>query len=509
MKYRWNYKDCIDLEYLIERDREIPDAALHKRDRDIFLELKDNLTNTQLKKAWLEKRRQLLNQDFLPGEIAGEACSLLWISTLGIALCSGFTGGFAYFQYSGKTPVNVFSFFTIFILLQLLLMIFSLTTQVIGRKAAPKKRSILLFFFSLLTMKMFNIGLKTAKSHLSAGQTATMQQLFARGKRYDALYRNLLFLSFFILLQAGGIFFNLGLLIALFTKVGISDIAFGWQSTLQFSTDSLYAIVKLIATPWSWLFGEGVGYPTLAEIEGSRIVLKEGIAHLATKHLISWWPFLLFAVGVYGLGIRLLLFLAGCYRLRRAEKNFSPKSAAAERILRRMQTPLVSSQTRDRDERKPTYEEKTDNKTSYRQDSLQTADILMPGDCSCCYSHEDLHTLVRHKGFTIQKVHEFQISHEEDLKILKTFEQNHSTIQSVILFAEAWMPPVMDTLSFIGKLREILAPEIPIIIWLIGKPEEKTIFTPVTDAAHIQAWTAKIEQLGDPYLDIIVQQAPS
>ncbi len=507
MKYQWNYQDCIDLEYLIEQDREIPDTTLHQRDRDIFLQLDNTRSDAHLKKAWLERRRQLLTEGFLPGKAAGEAYSLVRIIILAVALISGFSGGLAYFHYSGEAPVNVFSFFTIFILFQLLLILISVISQVVDRKSVPAIRSILLSCFSSLVMKMFNMGMKTTTSHLTAEQTAAVQRLFGRRKRYDTLYRKFLVSSFFVLLQAGGVLFNLGLFLALLTKVGISDIAFGWQSTLQFSAESLYTAVKLISLPWSWLFGEGSGFPTLAEIEGSRIVLKEGIAHLATENLISWWPFLLLSVAVYGLGLRALLLAAGYQMLRRTERHFIPKNAATEGIVRRMRTPVISSQTLQKDAQKSSYQNTVKDKRSFQQDALRTAVILMPDDC-CHYSDEELHRVVEQQGFTVEKTHTFQISYADDLKLLKNLEQDTSTVQSVILFAESWMPPVKDTLSFIGELRRILPEETLIIIWLLGKPGEKTIFTPVTDADHIQAWTWKIEQLGDPYLDVIVQQTP-
>ncbi len=507
MKYQWNYQDCIDLEYLIEQDREIPDTTLHQRDRDMFLQLNTPHSDAHLKKAWLEKRRQMLTGAFLPGKAAGEAYSLVRIIILAVALISGFSGGWAYFHYSGEAPVNVFSFFTIFILFQFLLILLSLISRIINRKSVPAIRSILLSCFSRLVTRLFNMGLKSAASHLTTEQTAAMQRLFGTTKRYDALYRKFLVSSFFVLLQAGGVLFNLGLFLALLTKVGISDIAFGWQSTLQFSAESLYAAVKLISLPWSWLFGEGSGFPTLAEIEGSRIVLKEGIAHLATENLISWWPFLLLSVAVYGLGLRILLLAAGYQILRWTERHFIPKNAATERIIRRMRTPVVSSQAKDKDEQKPSYQNTVKDKKYFRQDTRRTAVILMPDDC-CHYSNEELYRVVGHQGFTVGKIHTFQISYEDDLKLLKKLEQDSNTVHSVILFAESWMPPVKDTLSFIGELRRILPEETLIIIWLLGKPGETTIFTPVTDADHIQAWTWKIEQLGDPYVDVIVHQTP-
>ena len=79
-------------------------------------------------------------------------------------------------------------------------------------------------------------------------------------------------------------------------QVVTADIAFGWQSTIQFSSDAVYTFVKIFSLPWSWIEPLSIVNPTYAQIQGSRMVLKDGIYHLATPDLVSWWPFLLLSV---------------------------------------------------------------------------------------------------------------------------------------------------------------------------------------------------------------------
>ena len=507
MKYEWNYKDCIDLEYLIEIDKTVPDTELHRRDRDIFLQNDSENDSKRLKKVWLEKRRQTVNDGFLPGKIAGEAFSLLRLGTLVALLFSGFASGLAYFTYSGNAPVNVFPFFAVFIILQLflvLLTVLRLLVWKISSRSTP--RSSMLSLFSVLVRKLLNFSLSQAGRSLTARQQTAIQTLFGRGRRYTVLYRTLLTRTLFVLFQAGGVSFNIGLLAATLTKVSISDIAFGWQSTLQFSTHSLHSVVKLIATPWSWLFGEGTGYPTFAEIEGSHIVLKEGIEHLATHNLISWWPFLLLSVAVYGLGLRLLLTVLGYFYLRRAQRSFTPDSAAVERIVRRMRTPLVSSQAQNKKNAARAPDEHQNRSRENASRAAQLADILIPDECFDLYSNNELQKLLHDKGFSLGAIHRFQIDYEGDQVLLETLKDKKKDIGSIIIFVEAWMPPLMDLLSFLAELRSALAADTLIVLWLIGKPSEQTIFTPVEDPVYRKIWNQKIEQLGDPYLDIIAPQ---
>ena len=96
-----------------------------------------------------------------------------------------------------------------------------------------------------------------------------------------------------------GIGFNLGVLGATLSKVVFSDMAFAWQSTLQLSPELLAELVRWVALPWSWIVPQA--YPTLSQIQGSQMVLKEGIAHLSSANLTAWWPFLCCSVAVYGL----------------------------------------------------------------------------------------------------------------------------------------------------------------------------------------------------------------
>lgn len=127
--------------------------------------------------------------------------------------------------------------------------------------------------------------------------------------------------SALIVPQLFGIGFNLGALTSTMSKVALSDLAFGWQSTLSIGSETVHAIVRMVATPWSWWCGEGVGYPSIDQITGSRMVLKEGIRQLSSDALISWWPFLCFCLLVYGLLPRLFtLFISRHQHHRRLEK---------------------------------------------------------------------------------------------------------------------------------------------------------------------------------------------
>ena len=71
----------------------------------------------------------------------------------------------------------------------------------------------------------------------------------------------------------------------------------------------------------------------------------------------------------------------------------------------------------------------------------------------------------------------------------------------LILIYEAWQPPIREILKFIKDIRKAGGKEMPLIIALIGKPCEETIFTPVKEM-DFKIWNMKIKGLGDPYIQL-------
>ena len=146
---------------------------------------------------------------------------------------------------------------------------------------------------------------------MAAEKRVSVNHAFGIFKARSTVYGSLFYWPLFTLSQLFAIGFNVGLLTATLVKISTSDLAFGWQSTMQFSAEAIHRAVMLAALPWSWFVPPASSYPSLAEIEGSRIILKEGIYHLTTGNLIAWWPFLVFCLLFYGLFVRMTFFFIG------------------------------------------------------------------------------------------------------------------------------------------------------------------------------------------------------
>lgn len=514
MNSNWNYHDIIDLEYFFQQDTDCNTSELHQRDRNIYLEhisaadAKSPHSTTSFLKVWLQDRKDNRTEDDpLPGTIAREAYNLLRLALIVTGLITGSTAGMLFFSYTGSTPVNVLHFLALFVVTQVALtLILFLRGGLItlGLRSIP--HSLTTSILSTLFTRTARYLQREGNKQLSARRRLTLQANLGRFSVGRARYGELFFWPIFLLIQLGSIFFNLGLLSSTFFKVSVSDLAFGWQSTLQLTSQKLHSIVGYIALPWSWLFGEGAGYPSLEEIEGSRIILKEGISNLFTPDLVSWWPFLLLCVVFYGLFLRCALYLFGKYRAYRVSSAFQPDSPSARQVIRRMQTPVLTTQAiPDAVETEASKEIQPADSPAEELYTIQTNPIhlLIPDEIHDSCDMHQLSILLAREGFDVTCTHRFMVDYESDQKLLAAFNiEDWSNSAGIIILMEAWMPPLVSFQSYLKELRKQVGSSLSIILRLVGKPTAITTLTPIQDETLLQVWRQKIESIGDPYLEI-------
>lgn len=518
MKTNEQYNCIIDLEYFFHQDTGTDRGKLQQRDRNIYLAGQDQLKNEdepssrELIRLWLTKRRQ---EEFpgpeqkSPGTIFGDTSLLFKNLATFKGMFVGLVAGFSFFTYTGTTPVNVFHFLLLFIVSQLAFVAFLLAAWLL-RPLLPGVK--LPSFYGALFRGM--LGRLVAFLHkqwlrkMAGNQRASVHHAFGILKARSSVYGSLFYWPLFVLFQLFAIGFNLGLLAATLIKISTSDLAFGWQSTLQFSVEAIHSAIMLIALPWSWFVPSG-GYPTLAEIEGSRIILKEGIYHLTTENLIAWWPFLVFCLLFYGLFLRLALLIAGKVMERKSLQKLKFDTPACLDLLRRMQTPLVSTQAAPETQQTsrhnhpgPRPQPLSPSPSSQIDMSDQAGQIvLIPDDIAALCPTDELEALLRQRGLALEEVHHFMSSYDADRQLLQRLaEKKWQPGEGVFVVMEGWMVPLVDFLSLVKELREILPKNAIIHIGLVGRPQA-TAFTPVAPE-DFTIWQQKIEAVGDPYLTL-------
>ena len=359
MKSPWRIPDFLDLEYFFIQDKQLEEEhgadVLRDRDRNIYQneiagDIDDGVEPDRiwLIHRWLQVRRSQKNNDESEYELLP---SRMWYELYGffvalfsyLALVTGAGLAYSFLSYSGQQPVNVSLFFLVFVGFQVLSLFALLFAWYYRRIHNLDLRSSLLL--SLVNKGLNSFFLKIRKHGLDNMDSKLRSQLYAalaavriRGRGYGSLF----FWPLFLMFQLFGIAFNFGVLGAILLKVTSSDLAFGWQSTIQLSSHFVSRIVDWIALPWSWFLGSA-SYPDMSQIEGSRMILKDGFNHLNSGDLVSWWPFICLSICCYCLLPRMLLFVAGMFGRSRSLDRVSFNRPDHNQLLHRLLTPQLET----------------------------------------------------------------------------------------------------------------------------------------------------------------------
>lgn len=510
MKKVWRTSDLIDLEYFLNLSRHEPDSSA-RCDRDRYLKefsavLNDRggLSRRSVFKWWLDMKRSGTEVKNLPGDVFKEGYKIFtWLFFISGAL-TGSGLGVSLLAYDGNTPVNVatwlgFTTMTQAVLLFILMAggLLKLLNLVRGNFSILYTLAGTLFLKSVRNMKILSTQKTPAGLRDELGAALGM---LGHGKK---IYGSVFYWPVFIMMQLFGVGFNMGVLISTSLTVIGSDIAFGWQSTVQVSSQMLYAIVKTVSLPWTWFTGS-YAYPSLAQIEGSRMVLKDGMSDLITFDLAAWWPFLCFTLLFYGLLPRLVLLGLGFIAQRRALDRLDFSHNDCDRLVQRLQIPAVNS-VGEQSDRSDVTAAGLENDSSERLDvpfsGSKEIFALVPDDLFDAFSKKNLETIVQKKlGCKLSGLKRIGLDFESDLDSLEIFSTRQpESIRAVMVLQEAWQPPIREFLYFMKKIRECIGKKSPLIVGLIGKPRTETIFTPV-GSTDWDIWNMKITALGDPWM---------
>ena len=505
----WSFEDLVDFEYAIRLESYDSSEQIEKRDRQVLEgippDARDSLGNRDLLKRWLETVRESLFPDaWIPGEFAGSAIRLSSKIVFAIALLTGITMAAGFLSYEGSEPVNVSAFIGVFILLQLALAALSIVLILLLQWA--KNAFDCFLGIRMLRPLAYHFAaslLRYAASRLESKQRSAVQDASGDLKSLWVIYRPLLQRKAFALLQSWAIAFNLGVIGTTLVIVLFSDRAFGWQTTLQVDANWLHRVVHLTSWPWSWFAGEGVGVPSLSEIEGSRIILKDGIRSLNSGDLVSWWPYLVLGTVVYGLLPRIAFYCWGLLSSRYCLSQLSFSHAEASRIAERIRSrDLGFCSNADRtqsDSGEPEGVLPGESANSGRF-SGEAAVCLLATDYHGELPREDLVEALSQKlHLPADQLKTIPISAEDQmdpdsLSLELDFRDNEGL---VIVFA-SWMPPIEEMKQLILAVRRNMKSERLLCVELLGPRDSEGGFED-PKPQEIAMWKSFVRRLGDPY----------
>jgi hypothetical protein len=515
MNDRLDYRDLIDLEYLFSLDKHTGSQEKHRRDRQLYFDLQNGLGKNfsdepaALLKGWVDRRRAALFSSPTtksPGAIVADV-NLLSTVLLGVkGVLAGLLAGLLFFSYSGTTPVNVFHFLLLFIFPQLFLTALLLATVSI-RSFLPgvKVPSFYSFLFRSLAGRVIGFLSRRLQSGLNKQERLNLRAALGVVQVNSRVYGSLSYWPLFLLAQLFGIAFNAGLLAATLVKIAASDLAFGWQSTIQVSSAAVHRLTEMLALPWLYFVPGHLAVPSLEEIEGSRIILKEGIYHLSTRDLVAWWPFLVFCLLFYGLILRFCFYGFGKLMERRSLRNFRLDTADSLGLLRRMRTPVVSSQAAPESGAAVpvagTGEERLPSAGVVEAGRPVGVLVLVPDEIFSLCGSDILKPLLQERGLIVDSTIRFMEDYESDQQLLSWLAGiSWNEHLQLLLVVEGWMVPLVGFMTYLGQLRESLPQKTLIHLALVGCPEEAQLAPIKQD--DLKLWQKNLIGLGDPYLSI-------
>jgi len=475
-------------------------AGDNREERKLYLEQIEPLLNknqksrrAQILSLWLQAKRDG-HEGLTPGQIFDAANKFIFSLFILSALLAGAGTAASFLTYSGTRPVNIAVYFIFFVSAPLLLLLISLMSLLAlrfnilsGLFSPPYAVTSNIIRKSALRLAAKVSGEKRLQFEATLGAVAINRQ------KYSGLYRQTLFKLF----QITGLMFSTGVLSATIFKIITADLAFGWQTTIQAAPESIHKIVQAISFPWAWAVQAPLGPPSLPQIEGSRIILKEGIEHLLSTDMASWWPFLCFAVFFYTILPRVILSFAGSYLEIRDKKKWFNTSHSVDRVFTLLTCSQMEFSNNDSSGSHGIVTNEGHQKTINNEPYHGKTIALIPGDI---YNKERFSSVIKTEEILI-------ISGDigEDTGILKKMANVNGTESPgrIILFCEAWMPPIKEILNYLKKISELTGDNSIITVGLLGKPSpEKSSFLNVSDS-DFMVWQNTIKTLGNVKLSLI------
>ncbi len=467
---RWKIRDVLDLEAAFEADSDRDAGELARRDRAIYQESIAGRVHDAPGKVrlWLDGRREERGEALAAGNAyAGAAGALSWgLVILGLLVGSGLAGSLL--MFTGERPINAAVFFSATVLWQILVWVVVVAFWIFGGGARGLAAAGLSRLVAFLAERMD--GTRRAKFSAVWGTV--------RAKR--TIYGDILMWPIAKLTQVFAIALNVGILLTTLWQVAIANKAFGWETSVgSWTSEVTLRIVEVIALPWSWL---PLAHPTLEQIEGSRIAFFGSPEYAATA-AASWWPFLCYAVAVYGLLPRIVLYFVSLGLERRAMAAVDFRHAECSRLLRRMEPVVIGGEEG----------EKVSGMDGGPDEAVATAG----GEVGLVLESKELAVVMREGVLArLGWAGAERIGVEVDCAEANAaeFGRLKGESRSVAVLMDGTRPPVKAILEFLRELRATLDERAEVMVIVIaegGQPFD-----------YAEIWRKAVAGLGDPFMRV-------
>ena len=289
--------------------------------------------------------------------------------------------------------------------------------------------------------------------------------------------------------------FFLGVLLVAWLLVVVTDLAFGWSTTLQADSAVVYGALNTLASPWSaWL---PVAVPDLELVAASRFYRLEadGLSSARAVQLGEWWPFVLMVIVVYGLLPRVALLVAGYWRLRLATRSLLVADPDTAALLDRLALPVVGYEGEASDE------ESVDSSTVASPPSVEagvTTQALVWNDAVGTAAATDW----------LSAHHSAQLAQPIQLSVLQDLAERTAALQAIdkdvrriVIFTKGWEPPLLEFSDFLELIRENVAADVSLMVVPLDVSGVKV------QAAERDIWARALTNVDDARLYVVDAQS--
>lgn len=501
---KWQIPDLVDLEYFFAQDAGVDDeAVLIRRDRELYRSRLAGETSPRrdLLRRWLDLQREEARAERttpLPGDVAGSALLLLPKFLFALGALAGATLAWGVLSYSGDLPINLIAAFSLLVILPLF---FTFLSVVLPGWRLVRRGSYSGIFggwvVGAILMRLCERFYALGGGDLNRSQLALSESWgILRGR--SGLYSRVVGWFAFRLMQLTGLAFSLGVFLTVLLRGLFTDLAFSWQTTAKFSSELVYSVVSRIALPWSGLVDPPLSHPTLEQVAGSRVYLKEGLQQLSSADLQAWWYFLLWGTLVYAVLPRLFLYGFSLWGERLAWKRISFHDARADALIRRMQHAQVQI-GKEREGEEVLYPAEG-ILPAENQDGLSHLRALIPAELAGDGSLEKWQReLQRQFDAEIEFIDAVNVDEEQDADLLQSLADGPEE-EAVLLVLEGWQPCITATLEYLKALRRHLGKDRLLIVTLAGR--ERNGSRTSTPDLEFSVWKKRLASLADPSLQV-------
>jgi len=466
-------EDAVDVPLWLETDRDTPLAQRADRDRGIAQRF-PAVNDVGRVRAWWAALRP---GDALGASLArGRRLVSIALAALGLLAGSGFAA--AVLRYDGSTPVNVVRAFALLVGTQSFLLLLTLALLPRGRFGLRALQR------SLITLNPAAMAAAVYQRFAKLPESVERLFIWHAGRSSANV-----FAKWQILLwaQLTAVAFNLGALASAFALIAVTDLAFGWSTTLDLTPHDVVAVTDTISAPWSAWLPQAV--PSYSLIEGSRFFRLEHVATPARQAdaFTGWWPFLLSSIVMYGLLPRLVLCLVAVQRLHGATRNLLLADGRVTALLDRLRSPsLHLGATAPEHAREPP---RGDIARRTARAAGPAAAVIWAESMPQSSAGEATLELLSTELADVPFLAGGRASLTQDRETVERIAA--VAPQQVVVFTRAYEPPLLELLDFLVMLRRRLRETVSIIVCPL--PETGGHAT----AEQIDAWRRTVGTLRD------------